>query len=143
MDPAALGRVFPLDQRLVDQVAKWPLSNQDCCGPDDPETPPMPNESPVPVEARVPSDDTLVLVWSDGSESRYALDALRAACPCAVCVDEWTGEVRVKREMFPDVTLKNLDEVGRYAFRIAFSDGHDTGIFTYQRLRELARPVGG
>ena len=102
----------------------------------------MPPNPPEPVDARVLEDETLLLVWSDGRESRYPLDALRAACPCAVCVDEWTGEVRVRREMFPGVTLRNLGEVGRYAFRIGFSDGHDTGIFTFQHLRRLADAAG-
>ena len=92
---------------------------------------------PEPTDARLDEDGTLVITWSDQVETRYPTDLLRASCPCAECVDEWTGEVRVSRDMFPDVALDELSEVGNYAFKIRFSDGHDTGIFSFKRLREL------
>ena len=96
----------------------------------------------IPIDAEVPRDDLLVIRFSDGTTRAYPLDRLRAACPCAACVDEWTGEVRVSVDMFPNVTLKELEEVGRYAFRIGFSDGHRDGLFTYARLRnQLGEPV--
>jgi len=37
----------------------------------------------------------------------------------------------------PEITIRHMDPVGNYAYRILFSDGHDTGIFTLELLREL------
>lgn len=96
--------------------------------------------TPTPTDARLSDDHTLTIEWSDGRTLAYPLDALRAACPCAECVDEWTGEVRVRRDMFPGISLQALDEVGRYAFQITFTDGHGLGLFTWSRLLELGTP---
>jgi len=98
-------------------------------------------ESTHPVDARLPDDHHLLIEWSDGRNDLYPLDFLRAKCPCAQCVDEWTGEVRVERSMFPGIGLRSLDEAGNYAFRIGFTDGHDTGLYTFRRLREIGQPV--
>ena len=81
---------------------------------------------------------TLGIDWSDGIQGRWRLAHLRRHCPCAACVDEWTRERRLE----PDTIDENLsaiaiESVGRYALRVKFSDGHDTGIFTYDFLREL------
>ena len=92
---------------------------------------------PEPRDAHLPDDHHLAITWMDDREDRIPLDLLRAACPCAECVDEWTGEVRVKRSDFPGIGLDTLDEVGNYAFRIRFSDGHELGIFSFKLLREL------
>lgn len=93
---------------------------------------------PRPTGARLdPITSRLLITWDDGSVLAYPIDALRASCPCAGCVDEWTGRVMVSVEMFPQVRLKGLKQVGQYAFNIAFSDGHDTGLYTYPRLRNL------
>ena len=95
----------------------------------------------TPMDASLPDPETLVLEWSDGQSRRYELDDLRSRCPCAECVEEWTGRVLVKREDFPGIGLKAMDEVGRYAFRIVFSDGHDTGLFTWKLMKELGVPI--
>ena len=100
----------------------------------------MTMDAPVPVDARLPDEDHLLIEWSDGTSLIYPLDQLRARCPCAQCVDEWTGEVRVSPTMFPGITLKSLEEVGNYAFQIGFSDGHDTGIYTHELLRRIGAP---
>ena len=79
---------------------------------------------------------TLGISWSDGHESAYPIRDLRLGCPCAHCVQEWTGEVMVKPELIPlDVHPLELDAVGNYGFRISWSDGHATGIYTFERLR--------
>jgi ATP-binding protein involved in chromosome partitioning len=81
----------------------------------------------------------LVIDWDDGSASTYSPRDLRLACPCAVCIDEWTGEEKLRAESVPaDIEMTSATPVGRYALRIDFSDGHTTGIFTFRRLRELA-----
>lgn len=79
---------------------------------------------------------TLGIVWSDGHASRYPVRFLRLACPCAHCIQEWTGEVMVKPEQIPaDVAPRSLESVGNYGVRIDWSDGHATGIYTFDRLR--------
>jgi DUF971 family protein len=75
--------------------------------------------------------------WADGATSELDSEELRYDCPCANCVDEWTGERRFRRENAKDVGIRKVEQVGNYAFSIVFSDGHETGIFTYQRLREF------
>jgi ATP-binding protein involved in chromosome partitioning len=81
---------------------------------------------------------SLAIVWADGHESVYDVRALRLACGCAVCVDEWTGEGRLDPDAVPeDVHPLEISPVGRYAIQIEWSDGHDTGIYPFERLREL------
>jgi DUF971 family protein len=77
------------------------------------------------------------LSWSDGLESVLDIRALRISCPCAFCVNELTG----KRMLDPasvsaDISLKDMQPVGNYAYRVLFDDGHHTGLFTLDDLRE-------
>ena len=63
---------------------------------------------------------------------------LRLACGCAICVDEWTGEEHLDPACVPeDVRPLKIESVGRYALQIQWSDGHDTGIYPFRRLRAL------
>lgn len=81
---------------------------------------------------------TLVIVWGDAHESRLDVRRLRLACACAHCVDEWTGAERLEEETVPaDVHPVSIRPVGRYAIQIDWSDGHATGIYPFERLREL------
>jgi ATP-binding protein involved in chromosome partitioning len=80
----------------------------------------------------------LAITWADGLESIYAVRALRLACACAVCVDEWSGEERLDPTSVPDdVAPVRIQPVGRYAIQIDWSDGHSSGIYPFERLREL------
>lgn len=91
---------------------------------------------PARIEQRGPRE--LAIHWADGAESVLEVRALRLACGCAVCVDEWTGEGRLDPDAVPeDVHPTTIEPVGRYAIQIAWSDGHDTGIYPFRRLREL------
>lgn len=77
--------------------------------------------------------------WSDGLERDLPVRALRLACPCALCVHEVTGRPLLDPESVPaDLALRDMQPVGNYAYRILFSDGHDSGIYTLERLRALA-----
>jgi DUF971 family protein len=85
------------------------------------------------------NDAEISIVWSDGKEIKYGASALRRACPCAGCVNEWTGERMLKPESIQNnLSFKNIAVVGRYALNFNFSDGHDTGIFSFNYLRELS-----
>ena len=82
---------------------------------------------------------TLSIHWADGVESAYEVRALRLACACAQCVDEWSGEGRLEPAVVPaDVHPLRIESVGRYAIQIAWSDGHASGIYPFRRLRALA-----
>ncbi len=83
------------------------------------------------------SDGEVSITWSDDSETRYSAPQLRRVCPCATCVNEWTGEkILDERHIADDLTFSSIAIVGRYALNFVFSDGHDTGIFSFKYLRE-------
>ncbi len=91
-----------------------------------------------PTGIRQAGPRTLAIIWGDGRESRYEVRDLRLACACASCVDEWSGAERLDPASVPeDVHPLRIEPVGRYAIQIYWSDGHDTGIYPYRRLREL------
>ena len=91
----------------------------------------------VPLEIGRSGAADVKILWHDRHESVYPARALRLACPCAGCVDEVTGEKRLVDGSVPvDVHPLNIQVVGRYAVAIRWSDGHDTGIYTFERLRQ-------
>jgi len=99
--------------------------------------------APVPKAIRQAGPLELGITWEGGEESIYPVRALRQACPCAVCVDEMTGRRVVDPESIPlDVRPVRIEGVGRYAIRIHWSDGHNTGLYSYRYLRDL-RPAAG
>jgi DUF971 family protein len=84
------------------------------------------------------SDSEVSIRWSDDTETKYNAATLRRACPCAGCINEWTGEQQLKDEtVADDLSFTHISIVGRYALNFHFSDGHDTGIFSFKYLRDL------
>lgn len=80
----------------------------------------------------------LLLGWADGTEQRFAPRDLRLACQCARCRDEVTGDQLLAQETVPlSIAVTRIWSVGNYALGFAFSDGHDTGIYTFSMLRNL------
>jgi ATP-binding protein involved in chromosome partitioning len=83
-------------------------------------------------------DSGVKIKWADDHASIYAARDLRLACPCAMCIDEVSGEPRLDPATVPmDVKPSELRSVGRYAIQYTWSDGHSTGIYTYDMLRAL------
>lgn len=83
--------------------------------------------------------DGLTIRWADETESSFTAATLRRACACAGCVNEWTGEQMLKAESVPDdLTIQKIGIVGRYAVNPQFSDNHETGIYSYKYLRQIA-----
>jgi DUF971 family protein len=92
-----------------------------------------------PVQIIDEGDDGLRIVWSDATENLYSAPFLRRVCACAQCVNEWTGERMLKPESVSDaVKIENIGVVGRYALSFTFSDGHNTGIFSFNYLHQVA-----
>jgi len=86
------------------------------------------------------STDELGVAWPDGEVTIIGTRALRLDCPCAACVDEFSGKPLLDPETVPaDVTLESIHSVGRYGLQPAFSDGHRTGIYSFERLRALTK----
>jgi DUF971 family protein len=93
---------------------------------------------PQPVEIGRANEHDLRITWQDGHVSVYPARALRLQCPCASCVDEMTGLVRLITNSVPeDVHPLKIDVVGRYAITLHWSDGHHTGIYSFPLLRKL------
>ena len=92
----------------------------------------------IPTAIRHAGPELLAIAWQDGPESFYPVRQLRLACGCARCVDEWTGEGLLDEASVPaDVKPVKIENVGRYALQILWSDGHETGIYPFRRLRAL------
>lgn len=92
-----------------------------------------------PVQIIEESDREITIKWSDGAATTFDAVQMRRACPCASCVNEWTGEKILKDENIDeDLSFSNISVVGRYALSFNFSDGHDTGIYTFTFLRRLS-----
>jgi DUF971 family protein len=86
-------------------------------------------------------NDLLVIDWSDGKTCKYSWQELRQQCPCASCREERTQPPDPFRILKPSelAPLKpvSVTPVGFYAYKITWSDGHDTGLYTLEYLREL------
>jgi len=81
----------------------------------------------------------LAIRWSDGTRRVYDVAALRRDCPCAAC-NTARGNAETS-DSAPPVTIIAMHPVGNYAYNIRFSDGHDTGIYTLELLRELGEEL--
>jgi ATP-binding protein involved in chromosome partitioning len=98
---------------------------------------------PTPAKLEQAGPDRLRIVWNDGHESVYPVRSLRLACRCAHCVEELTGRPLLDEAgVPPDVRPVRLAPVGRYALSFEWSDGHGSGIYTYEYLRSLCPCCG-
>jgi ATP-binding protein involved in chromosome partitioning len=96
------------------------------------------SDRPEIAEMTQPSENEVQILWKDGHESIYTGYALRLGCRCAVCIDEISGNKRLREESIDkNVRPISIDPVGRYAIRFHWSDGHSTGIYTFELLRQL------
>jgi DUF971 family protein len=125
-------------------------------------TPLDPRKKPTGVKIHVSTGAGVDITWADGHASHYEFPYLRDACPCATCNDEREKKSEAeKREasaalansapsaipvpttspvfpMFkPKARAQSAASVGSYAIQINFSDGHNTGIYSYEQLRMI------
>ena len=88
----------------------------------------------------------LALAWNDETESYFALEFLRRACPCAACGGEpdVLGNVSRPHVTYTDKSfqLVGFDLVGGYALQPRWADGHNSGIYSFIYLRRLGEAAG-
>jgi DUF971 family protein len=106
-------------------------------------------KKPTAIKIHISTGAGLDITWADGHQSHYDFPYLRDECPCATCNDE-----RAKKEslvgtapafasshalpMFkPKPKAQSANPVGSYAIQFHFSDGHNTGLYTYDLLRSV------
>ena len=94
---------------------------------------PTPQAITVHEQSRV-----LEVVFSDGAAFRLPFELLRVYSPSAEVMGHGPGQ-EVLQTGKRDVTLVGLEPVGNYAVQPAFSDGHDSGIFSWDYLYELGQ----
>jgi DUF971 family protein len=111
---------------------------------------------PIPIDPRKKASNVKIhvstgagvdITWADGHQSHYDFAYLREECPCATCNDE-----RGKKQAFaavapsssavlpmfkPKPRAQSATVMGNYAVQIRFSDGHSTGIYSYDQLRSI------
>ena len=91
---------------------------------------------PKPVATAQPG--FLHIHWPDGAPSELPNFNVRASCSCARCVDEFTGEpILDVVSIPPDIEIEAIQPLGNYAIAITWSDGHGSGIFSWDHLRKL------
>ena len=92
------------------------------------------------------SDKVLSIVWDDGHESLYIYEDLRQACPCATCRQQRktskNGKLLFKKTIplrtKPDgIKPLSVESIGQYALKFHWNDKHDTGIYSFEFLRDL------
>jgi len=84
----------------------------------------------------------LTVTWSDGAVQQVDARRLRQYCPCAACVEEWSGKRTYDVETIPaDMKVVEVVPVGNYAVSFTFGDLHRTGIYNWEYLRELSTRV--
>ena len=81
---------------------------------------------------------TLSLLWQDGHRDDFDVRDLRLACRCALCVEEMSGRKLLDPQTVrADVSPRQIVSVGRYAIQFDWSDGHNSGIYSFNDLRAL------
>ncbi|MBF0165018.1 MAG: DUF971 domain-containing protein [Magnetococcales bacterium] len=91
----------------------------------------------IPTEIRQKRADRVVEIhWDTGEKFTYTMEFLRVSCPCAKCVGHTPDQAQLIDGQ-QDVTIRAIEPVGHYAIKISFSDGHDSGLFSWETLFEL------
>lgn len=101
-----------------------------------------------PTRLELTDDNRLRIAWSDGQVRDYTFRELRDKCPCATCREKRNAPppppallpIISEADMRP-LRITAMKPVGNYAYSIDFSDGHNTGIYTLESLRELGEDV--
>lgn len=100
----------------------------------------------LPKQIKIVDKSKLLVKWDDDTESEIGLKYLRDECPCATCKGETVlmktyrpARKETNSEMYK---IKDIKTVGGYAIQITWKDGHNTGIYTWDNLKRLAKDNG-
>lgn len=93
-----------------------------------------------PAKIKIIENKYLWIKWSDDTESKISLQKMRKLCPCATCLAERDNQ---SKDFIPlllgnQTTVSGIEAVGSYAIQINWQDGHNTGIYEYPFLKNLA-----
>jgi len=110
-------------------------------------------KKPLAIKIHVSSGAGVDITWADNHTSHYDFAYLRDECPCATCNEKRDQEHQHQHAgvgtkaavisspalpMFkPKMRAQSATQVGNYAVQISFNDGHNTGIFSYEHLRNI------
>lgn len=104
--------------------------------------------TPDPEHIAISKSKGINIDWKDGHRSAYSNAYLRDHCPCASCTGAHGTEPQKSNysaqtpanpfQMYkPALKMSGVEECGHYAIRILWNDGHNTGIYSYEHLREI------
>ena len=106
--------------------------------------------SSSPLHIAVSKSKGVTIDWSDGHKSEFLNAYLRDECPCASCTgahgtepqrSNYSGAAAPAASPFqmykPKLRMDSIEEVGSYAIRIYWNDGHNTGIYSFDHLRAI------
>lgn len=101
----------------------------------------IPGKPVFPLSLKVEGGDRLVIEWNDSVRHVLTWATLRKNCPCAGCRTEREKPPPLFRIIKPEEAQppkpQSIEPVGRYAYQIHWNDGHDSGIYTFEVLRQL------
>ena len=100
----------------------------------------FPKKTVEPPEAiDVTARNEIRILWQGGVQATIPAKGLRDFCPCASCVEEGTGVKILDPATIPDdIRPLSIDPVGSYAVQIQWSDGHNSGIYSWEILRRAS-----
>lgn len=93
-----------------------------------------------PIKIKLIEKKKLLVIWDDKNESVLELRELRKRCPCATCLAERDKQSKMYIPLFAEnqMTVKSINQVGNYAIQITWNDGHNTGIYEYNFLKNFS-----
>lgn len=104
------------------------------------------SEDVFPIELSRNEDGTsLLMIWSDGMRRSLKVEVLRRACPCATCREKRltrpgpaaSTSLPIVKAVSSAMQIVAMQPAGNYGYHIEFSDGHASGIYTLEMLREF------
>ncbi len=99
-----------------------------------------PRTDPRNIKVLLKSGEGVRVDWKDGHHSEYSFDYLRNHCPCATCrvghgeTPKIISDLPIYKEKARAI---QAEPIGHYALRFSFSDGHNTGIYSFEHLRDI------
>ena len=109
----------------------------------------MSNNEIIPMSIERDGGAGIKITWNDQVVTHWTIAQLRKVCPCATCREQRRGEQDAASSTAQPKTLpvlsaveaqplqiESMRPVGNYAYNIAFSDGHSSGVFLFDLLRD-------